>query len=332
MSCCSQPCAPKPTDGSAVHDSVSKFYANELERKKNSVPTVCDIDAEAYTAGHKLVQDAMESIHPDLKTGSLGCGTPFPPALEGCHVLDLGSGMGRDAFVLSQLVGSTGHVIGIDMTDDMLKAATGYKSWHAEKFGYNNVDFKKGLLETLGQHEELTKDGFDVIVSNCVINLTTDKQKVFKSSFDLLRPGGELFFSDVYVDKPVPESVKKNELAYNACYAGALHWTEFEQMVSSIGFFGPFVTRDVKFPALNKELEEAMGNIKFYSRTVRLIKPLGSRQSKAQAQLKYQGKIPGYEDSFELAKGTVFKVNEPQQPSLEIANAIEQSRYRKYFT
>jgi arsenite methyltransferase len=115
--------------------------------------------------------------------------------LTGCQVLDLGCGAGRDVYIASQLVGPTGSVVGVDMTTEQLEAAQSTQAYHADKFGYANTQFEFGYLESLDQIESLKKGSFDVIISNCVINLCTDKPGVLKACYDLLKPGGEMYFS-----------------------------------------------------------------------------------------------------------------------------------------
>ena len=135
-------------------------------------------------------------------------------------MLDLGCGAGRDVYIASQLVGPSGHVTGIDMTDEQLATAQEFQSYHAEKFGFSNTDFQKGYLESLADIESLEKGSFDVIISNCVINLCTDKKAVLSACFDLLKEGGEMYFSDVYANRRVPMSLKKNPLLWGECLSG----------------------------------------------------------------------------------------------------------------
>lgn len=135
-------------------------------------------------------------------------------------MLDLGCGAGRDVYIASQLVGPTGSVTGIDMTEEQLNTAMEFQPYHAEKFGHDNTHFYKGYLESLDDIKELKPASFDVIISNCVINLCTDKKAVLKACFDLLKDGGEMYFSDVYANRRVPESLQKNPLLWGECLSG----------------------------------------------------------------------------------------------------------------
>jgi SAM-dependent methyltransferase len=139
----------------------------------------------------------------------LGCGNPNAIAelREGETVLDLGCGAGFDAFLASMKVGKEGFVIGVDMTPEMVEKAKG----NAEKLGINNVEFRHGEIE----HLPLEDSSVDVIVSNCVINLSPDKQAVFNESFRVLRPGGRLAVSDILKKGEFSEAIRKNEAAYS---------------------------------------------------------------------------------------------------------------------
>lgn len=142
----------------------------------------------------------LGNIHPEVLSRYYGCGLVCPPLLDGCRVLDLGSGSGRDVYALSQLVGATGEVIGVDMTDEQLSVANQHKQYHSDQFGFDNVTFLKGYIEKLDELG-LEPSSFDVIVSNCVINLSPDKDAVLAGISRLLKPGGEFYFSDVYIPK-----------------------------------------------------------------------------------------------------------------------------------
>ena len=109
------------------------------------------------------------------------------------------------------------------MTDEQLEVATKHLDYHTEKFGFSNVEFKKGYLENLGDLG-LEAGSFDVIISNCVINLCSDKEAVLKECLNLLKPGGELYFSDVYSNRRVPKSLQEDEVLWGECLSGALYW------------------------------------------------------------------------------------------------------------
>ncbi len=170
------------------------------------------------------------NIVPEGANLGLGCGNPVAIASlkEGDVVLDLGSGAGFDAFLAAQRVGKTGRVIGVDMTPEMLEKAR----TNAKKGGYENVEFRSGEIEKLPVEDS----SIDVIISNCVINLSPDKESVFKESFRVLKPGGRLMVSDLVLVKDLPDAVRKSVEAYVGCLAGAVMKGDYLRFIENAGF------------------------------------------------------------------------------------------------
>ena len=160
----------------------------------------------------------------------LGCGNPVAIAslIDGEVVLDLGSGAGFDAFLASNKVGKAGKVIGVDMTDKMLQKARE----NAKKGGYSNVDFRKGDIENLPVED----NSIDVIISNCVINLAPDKEKVFKEAYRVLKSGGRLMVSDVVLIKPLPDEIKNDRELLVGCVSGAILKKDYLELLKKAGF------------------------------------------------------------------------------------------------
>merc|ERR1719498_848178 len=211
------------------------------------------------------------NIHDEVVTKYYGCGLCLPDGLKGLSVLDLGCGAGRDVYIAAQLVGKEGRVVGVDMTQEQLDVANKHKQFHADKFGYSNFDFKLGYIEKLGELG-LPDASFDIIVSNCVINLSPDKESVIKEAYRLLKPGGELYFSDVYSDRRVPQALREDSVLWGECISGALYWNDFHNLAKKCGFLDPRLVSDSKITIANPKLEEKVGNISFYSATYRLWK------------------------------------------------------------
>lgn len=160
----------------------------------------------------------------------LGCGNPIAIAAfkEGEVVLDLGSGGGFDCFLARRLVGETGYVIGVDMTPEMIKLSRK----NADKSGYSNVEFRLGEIE----HLPVADVSVDVIVSNCVINLSLDKQQVFKEAYRILKPGGRLSISDVVATAELPEHIRHDLTMMAGCIAGAEYVEDIRAMLQNAGF------------------------------------------------------------------------------------------------
>jgi SAM-dependent methyltransferase len=179
----------------------------------------------------KLYEASDLSDLPEDVTGiSLGCGDPVTLAsLEpGQTVLDLGSGGGIDVFLAAKQVGETGHVIGVDMTAAMIEKARA----NQEKIGAGNVEFRLGEIEHLPTADETV----DVVISNCVINLSPDKPQVFRETFRVLRPGGRLAVSDIVTNGPLPETIKQSMAAWAGCVAGALDVDDYVAAIEEAGF------------------------------------------------------------------------------------------------
>jgi SAM-dependent methyltransferase len=257
----------------------------------------------------------LARIHPDVLGRYYGCGLVCPPLLEGCRVLDLGCGSGRGVYALAQLVGASGEVVGVDMTDEQLAVAEKYRTYHVEQFGYDNVRFVKGYIEQLDALD-LAPSSFDVIVSNCVVNLSPDKSAVLKGVARLLKPGGEFYFSDVYSDRRVPDAVRNDPVLYGECLGGALYWNDFRRLARATGFIDPRLVEDHPITVTDPALSAKVGAIRFYSATYRLFAINGLEdacEDHGQAVI-YRGTIVRHPDHFfldknhDIATGKVFPV------------------------
>ena len=215
-----------------IHEVVREHYA---ERIRNNAS--CCGPSDCCSAESSLYPVDLLATLPDGESAvSYGCGDPITLASlqPGQTVLDLGSGAGLDCFFAAKKVGEAGHVIGVDMTPEMIERARS----SAKRLDIQNVEFRQGYLEDL----PVESSTVDVIISNCVINLSPDKSKVFGESFRVLRPGGKLAVSDIVTDGPLPDSIKKSLSAWAGCVAGAIEAEDYIGMMKAVGFTNVTVT------------------------------------------------------------------------------------------
>ncbi len=294
-----------------MHDIVQDYYGRQLQHTDDLKTSAC-CDISQMPAWLKPL---LARIHPEVLSRYYGCGLVCPPLLEGCRVLDLGCGSGRDVYALAQLVGPTGEVIGVDMTDEQLAVAEKHRAYHADAFGFANVRFLHGYIERLDELD-LAPGSFDVIVSNCVVNLSPDKDAVLRGVQRLLKDGGEFYFSDVYADRRVPDAVRNDPILYGECLGGALYWNDFNRLAQRQGFTDPRLVDDRPLAITDPELAPRVGNLRFFSATYRLFK-LDALETACEdygQAVIYRGSIPEHPDRLVLDKhhdmqtGRVFPV------------------------
>ncbi|MGL6162520.1 methyltransferase domain-containing protein [Microbulbifer sp.] len=294
-----------------MREAVQDYYGRQLQSSDDLKTTAC-CDASAMP---EWLKPLLAKIHPEVLSRYYGCGLVCPPLLEGCRVLDLGCGSGRDVYALAQLVGPDGLVVGVDMTPEQLAVAERHRDHHAREFGFDNVRFLHGYIEQLEQLG-LEPGSFDVIVSNCVVNLSPDKDAVLRGVHRLLKEGGEFYFSDVYADRRVPEAVRDDPVLYGECLGGALYWNDFLRLAQSSGFIDPRLAEDRPLEITDPELAARTGNLRFFSATYRLFK-LDALESDCEdygQAVIYRGTVPNFPHRFPLDKhhlmetGRVFPV------------------------
>jgi SAM-dependent methyltransferase len=209
-----------------IHDVVREHYAERI--KSNA--SCCGTDACCAPESNLYPVDLLTTVPSDVASTSYGCGDPITLASlqAGQTVLDLGSGAGLDCLLAAQKVGAEGHVIGVDMTPEMIERARA----NAKRVNATNVEFRQGYLEDL----PVKANSVDVVISNCVINLSPDKAKVFAEIFRVLKPGGRLAVSDIVTDGELPEEVRSSLSAWAGCVAGAVVAKEYIAMMEAVGF------------------------------------------------------------------------------------------------
>ncbi|MGG7567349.1 methyltransferase domain-containing protein [Rhodovulum sp. DZ06] len=310
------------------HGSVQDYYGKTLQGSDDLQTDACCTVGEMPAR----VKAILSNIHDEVLARYYGCGLIAPEGLKGARVLDLGCGAGRDVYALAQLVGPEGEVVGVDMTEEQLEVARRRQDWHAEKFGYPNTRFLHGYLEKLDELD-LEPGSFDVIVSNCVINLCMDKRAALAGARRLLKPGGEMHFSDVYADRRMSEELLKDPVLWGECLSGALYWGDFLALCRDVGFDDPRALEGRPLAVSNPKLEEKLGEARFASVTMRLFAAEGlepGAESYGQTA-SYYGGLDGAEEALRLDDSTLFPVDVPIAISGNTAAILAQSRFAPNF-
>ena len=258
---------------------VKEKYTEIANQSKTDNETSCCGAGECATVDYAVFAEDYTKLggyNADADLG-LGCGIPtaFIHIKEGDTVLDLGSGAGNDCFVARAMVGDSGKVMGVDMTDVMIDKARE----NADKLNFNNVEFRKGDIESL----PILGDNVDVVISNCVLNLVPDKEKAFSETYRVLKPGGSFSVSDVVLKGDLPENLKNDAEMYAGCVSGAIQMVDYLNIIHNTGFSDIEVQKEVivNLPdaILSKYVSEIemndfkTGKVGIYSVTVSAKKP-----------------------------------------------------------
>lgn len=313
-----------------MHAEVQRYYGEVLSSTDDlKTSACCTVDAPP-----EFLTAALALIHDEVTSRYYGCGLVLPEVLEGAAILDLGCGAGRDVYVLSQLVGADGYVVGVDMTAEQMAVARRHREYHAKRFGHpaSNVEFIDGNIERLAE-TGLEDDRFDVIVSNCVINLATDKQAVLDEAYRLLKPGGELYFADMYADRRIPGHLQNDPVLYGECLSGALYWGDFLETATRAGFKDPRLVTDRPVVVEDPGLAEQVGDIRFFSATYRLFKlpELEATNEDYGQSARYLGDVPHHPDRLVFDKTGVFETGREVRVSGNTSRMLTGSRLRPHF-
>ena len=311
-----------------ITDSVQNYYSEVLKSSKDLKTNACCASGEPPAWMKKLIANISDEVLDRF----YGCGFPVSEAVEGCTVVDLGCGTGRDVYLYSQLVGESGRVIGIDMTEEQLHVARLVEAEQKEKFAYkaSNVEFIKSYIEELGGLG--LNVSTDLVVSNCVVNLSPDKEAVLKGVAAILKDGGEFYFSDVFCDRRLSDSLRKNEMLYGECLGGALYVKDFENIAKACGFKDPRLVSESVID-LDDEVKELTGTAKFVSRTYRLFKiDCLEPQCEDYGQVaEYTGGIKHFPHMFTLDNHHSFEKGRPERVCGNTADMLSESRFSQYF-
>jgi ubiquinone/menaquinone biosynthesis C-methylase UbiE len=316
---------------SPSHEQLQEYYGRILAGSKDLKTNACCCSEESMP---RAIQQILKELDPEIIERFYGCGSPIPPALEGCTVLDLGCGSGRDVYILSKLVGENGSVIGVDMTGEQLDTARKYIDSQTAQFGYRkaNVDFRQGYIENL-KELGMEDNSVDVVVSNCVINLSPDKRSVFSEIFRVLKPGGELYFSDIFSRRRVPERFKDDPVLHSECLAGAMYVEDFRRLLRDGGCLDYRVVAESPVTIGNHGIEEKIGMVGFSSMTIRAFKLAGLEdicEDYGQVAV-YNGKLAGLPHYFELDDHHRFLCGKPMLVCGNTASMLQNTRFSRYF-
>jgi len=308
---------------------VRDYYAAAAGEHGLAAKACCCRDA--VPPSHQAI---LAQIDPEILDRFYGCGSPIPPHLDGCTALDLGCGAGRDAYLVSKLVGPRGRVVGVDMTAEQLAVARRHQAAQAERFGFarSNVDFREGRFEDLAALG-VADASVDVVISNCAINLSPDKPRVFAEIFRVLKPGGELYFSDVFADRRPPPDLADDPALLGECLAGAMYIEDFRRMLRGLGCLDYRVVSRSATVIDNLAVEVRVGAIGFQSLTIRAFK-LSSLEDICEdyGQVAvYLGTDPEQPHGFALDDHHLFETGKPMLVCGNTAAMVSETRYARLF-
>lgn len=300
------------------------YYGKIIQRTEDlEKKACCADDTKSRHSG------LMKLIPPEVKERNYGCGCSIPQDdLTGLRVLDLGSGAGLDAFIVANLVGESGRVLGLDMTEEQLAVAQRNNKPVAEAYGYSrpNVEFHLGYIETA---DPIPDESIDLVISDCTVNLSPLKDRVFETIYRVLRPGGEFYVSDIVADRRVPKEISQDPKLVAECLGGALYEHDFLDIIQDAGFGDP--------RTVSKKLVEENVNghpIRFCSVTVRGFKLRGSwdRRCEDYGQVAtYQGSCAQQPARFLLDDHHIFETGRPVPVCRNTARILSETRFGKYF-
>ena len=313
-----------------IIEQVKEYYGKQIQNKNDLATSTCCCTEKPPVE----VREILPLIADEIQERFYGCGSVLPPMLEGMTVLDLGCGTGRDIYIASKLVGESGMAVGVDMTTEQIEIAKKYQEEQRERFGYktSNVRLFQGYIEDL-KSLGIEDNSVDVVISNCVINLSPAKELVFKEIYRVLKPGGELYFSDIFADRRIPEDLANDPLLRGECLSGVMYVEDFRRLMMKAGWadFRYTETRSVELS--DDDIKNKLGFANFTSRTVRAFKldDLEDICEDYGQVAVYNGSIPGYPHFFDLDDHHRFYTNKPMLVCGNTASMVSGTRYGQAF-
>lgn len=298
-----------------MKEAIQDYYGKRLQNTKSFEHDACcvtDYDA-------KLLKPITEEV----KARRFGCGSPIPDEAFGLTVLDLGCGSGIDVFIAAQLVGPAGKVIGVDMTAEQLEVARRNVDPIMKNLGYDtpNVEFQLGEIESL----DIPDDSVDCVISNCVINLSQDKDSVFREIYRVLKPGGEFLIADIVSDRRIPQELVDNPKLYSECLTGADYESDFIKKMNNAGF------NDVR-QIYRRVVDDVIEGIHFWSITFRGFKIDLEEKCEDYGQVAvYNGSAADRPEAYSLDLNHLFPAGSAVRVCKNTADIIKQSRLSSFF-
>lgn len=313
-----------PRELDALRSMLRSYYGRHLKSKSDLSQKAC-----CTSQTEQRFKNILELISPEVKSKHYGCGCPVPEDdLTGLSVLDMGSGAGVDSFILSHLVGKLGSVTGIDMTDEQLHVANQNIPIVMKAFGYAepNIRFTKDFIETA---DSIPDGSIDLIISDCVINLSPRKDLVFKTIHRVLKEAGELYVSDVVSDRRVPGNIRENPELLAECLGGAEYEHDWFDLIKDAGFPDPRTVSKVEVQ------RDVLGeSVIFYSMTVRGFKfaePLDRRCEDYGQLATYKGTAGQHQARFIFDDHHIFEAHRPVPVCRNTARMLQETRLRPHF-
>ncbi len=312
------------------HDNSQNYYGEVLNGTADLKTSACCM----ADAPPMWLRESIKRLPEEILTKFYGCGSPLPLALDGCTVVDLGCGTGRDIYTAAQFVGPRGKLIGVDLTASQLEVANRYRGELSQSFDLPDdaIRFVQGPLEDLGALG-IEEGSVDIVISNCVLNLCPDKRIVLDQIARVLKPGGELYFSDVFASRRLPDSLRNDPTFHGECLGGAWYWEDFRRLLAGLQMPDYRVMSQAPLDVEDESMRVRSEGIQFESATIRAFKlpSLEDRCEDYGQLVTYKGSVPQSPRVFELDPAHRFEVGKPERVCGNSAAMIEETRFAKHF-
>lgn len=305
----------------------------------SDIDAIQGVDPQATARTRDAIGTIPEQVRPllfniagEIKNTFHEFGAPIPPLLEGCTVLDLCCGSGRDTYLAAQMVGEQGRVIGVEPVERRLKIAKKYLGKEIKQFGYtaSNVEFVQAAPEDLSA---IASDSVDVVISNCTFNLSPDKAAYVREVARVLKPEGEWYFTDVFTARRIPEAIASEKANRADRLAGALFVGDFRRLIQANGLNDPRYLMNWQTP-LTADEREKYGEVEFATITVRVLKSAWTEDvcENYGETVTYDGSLPDYPDYFLFEHNIKFPAGKACTVCGNVSALARYSRYSKVFT